>query len=75
MTILPLFTTKTTKALIHNLREIAYGDMARQASGWITEENRIASNTREIKPIKLDFAVPKKHRLAWFRRSIQYLPH
>ncbi len=75
MTVLPLLFTKSAQALIHSIREIAYDDMARQASDWIPEEARIETTVRESQPIKLDFSVPKKHRLAWIRRTIQHLPH
>jgi len=75
MTILPLMMTKAAKALFQSLRETTYDDMAHQASDWIPEEARIESTVHERQPIKLDFAVPKKNRLAWIRRSIQHLPH
>ena len=74
MTILPLMMTKSAKALFQSLRKTTYDDMAHQASDWIPEEARIESPVREKQPIKLDFAVPKKNRLAWIRRSIQHLP-
>ena len=70
MTILPLLITKASKHLLHAIREIAYDEMARQASGWIPEDARVERTTRSSKPIKLDFAVPKKHRLDWIRRTI-----
>ena len=75
MTLLPLLITNSLKNLLHALREIAYNDMARQASGWIPEDARIERTYRSSQPIKLDFAVPKKHRLDWIRRTIQHLPH
>lgn len=75
MTILPLLVSKAAKALFHRLRETAYNDMARQASDWIPEELRVESTLRKDPPIRLDFAVPKKHRLAWIRRTMQHLPH
>ena len=75
MMILPVLMTKTAKALYQNLRETAYEDMARQASDWNPEEARIDSKPRVSQPIKLDFSVPKKNRLAWIRRTIQQLPH
>jgi hypothetical protein len=75
MTILPPLMTKATKALFQSLRETTYADMAHQASDWIPEEARTESTVRENQPIKLDFAVPKKSRLAWIRRTIQHLPH
>ena len=74
MTILPLMMTKAAKALFQSLRKTTYDDMAHQASDWIPEEARIKSSVSEKQPIKLDFAVPKKNRLAWIRRSIQHLP-
>jgi len=70
MTILPLLITKASKHLLHVIREIAYDDMARQASGWIPEDARVERTVRNSRPIKLDFAVPKKHRLDWIRRTI-----
>lgn len=75
MTILPLLVSKAAKALYHSLREASYNDMARQASDWIPEEVRVASTVRKSQPIRLDFAVPKKHRLAWVSRKIQQLSH
>jgi hypothetical protein len=75
MTILPPLMTKATKALFQSLRETTYDDMAHQASDWIPEQARTESTVRESQPIKLDFAVPKKSRLAWIRRTIQHLPH
>ena len=75
MTILPLMMINAAKALLQCLRETTYGDMAHQASDWIPEEARTESTVRENQPIKLDFAVPKKSRLSWIRRTIQHLPH
>jgi hypothetical protein len=75
MIVLPLLITKTVRSLIRSVREMAYDDMARQASDWIPEEARIETTIRETQPIKLDFAVPKRNRLAWIRRTIQHLPH
>ena len=75
MTIRPLLMTNAAKALFQSLRETTYDDMAHQASDWIPEEARIETTVRESQPIKLDFAVPKKNRLAWIRRTIQHLPH
>ena len=75
MTILPLLMTKSAKALFQTLRETAYVDMARQASDWIPEEARVETTVRQIQPITLDFAIPKKHRLAWISRTIRHLPH
>ena len=75
MTILPLLITRAAKHVHHCLREITYDDMARQASGWIPEEARIEKSLRNSQPIKLDFAVPKKHRLAWIGRTMKHLPH
>ena len=75
MTVLPLLITKAAKTLSHSIREIAYADMARQASDWIPEEARIETTIRETQPIKLDFAVPKRNRLAWIRRTMHHLPH
>ena len=37
---------KTAKHLHHWVREIAYDDMARQASDWIPEGLRVESNPR-----------------------------
>lgn len=74
MTILPILISKTVKHIHHCVREIAYNDMARQASDWIPEEARIEKKVLEQLPIKLDFAVPKKNRLNWIRRTIQHLP-
>ena len=75
MTIRPPLMTNAAKALFQSLRETTYDDMAHQASDWIPEEARIETTVRESQPIKLDFAVPKKNRLAWIRRTIQHLPH
>ena len=75
MSALPLLITSATKHLLHFVREIAYDDMSRQASGWIPENARIVRNTSNNRPIKLDFAVPKKHRLNWIHRTIHQLPH
>jgi len=75
MTILPLIIVLAVKRVHHCLREIAYEDMARQASDWIPEQARIEKPVRNNQPIKLDFAVPKKHRLAWMSRTLKHLPH
>ena len=75
MTILPPLMTKAKKALFQSLRKTTYDDMAHQASDWSPKEARIEAVVRESQPIKLDFAVPKKSRLAWIRRTIQHLPH
>lgn len=70
MAVLPALMTEISKHFIHTLRDITYDDMARQASGWVPEEARIERAVRKHQPIKLDFAVPKKSRLAWVRRTI-----
>lgn len=75
MTILPLIITRAVQRAHHCLREIAYDDMAHQASDWIPEQVRIEKTVRNSQPIKLDFEVPKKHRLAWIQRTIHHLPH
>jgi hypothetical protein len=67
--------TKAAKRFFQSLRESAYDDMAHQASDWIPEELRVTSKVRKSQPLRLDFAVPKKHRLAWFSRKIQQLSH
>ena len=75
MTVLPLFLTTAATHMHHWLRKVAYDDMDRQASGWVQDEHRIAKNVVNQKPIKLDFGVPKRNRLAWIRRTIHHLPH
>ena len=75
MTVLPVFLTKATEQLYYLLREISYDDMARQASGWVPDEARTEKKVRNEQPIKLDFDIPKKHRLNWMHRSIHHLPH
>ena len=75
MTVLPFVLIRVAKFTHHWLREIAYEDMARQASGWIPDELRIERKSSCRTPIKLDFAIPRKHRLSWIRRTLQHLPH
>lgn len=75
MTILPIILTRTVQQLHHWLREIAYSDMARQASGWIPDSARVESTPRIRQPINLDFHIPKKHRLGWISRSMDQRPH
>jgi hypothetical protein len=75
MTVLPSILTSAVKHIHHWLREIAYDDMARQASGWVPDEARIEKTVYEKPPIKLDFAVPKNHRIGWIQRTIHHLPH
>jgi len=72
---LPAILNNTVKLAHHWIREIAYNDMARQASDWIPEELRVGKKTPRNKPIDLDFGIPKKHRLNWMRRNIHHLPH
>lgn len=74
MTIATAFITSAAKHAHLWLREIAYNDMACQASNWIPKETRAERQTRESQPIKLNFGVPKKHRLAWIQRTVQHLP-
>jgi len=66
---------RTAKHVHHWIREIAYDDMARQASDWIPEQLRVEKKTDTREPIELDFGIPKKHRLDWIRRTIHHLPH
>lgn len=75
MTVLPFILARTVKHVHHWLREIAYDDMARQASGWIPDEARVERTIHNAQPIKLDFEIPRKHRLAWIHRTIHHLPH
>jgi hypothetical protein len=70
MAALSALMTGISKHFIQTLRDITYNNMARQASDWAPEENRIERVVRKRQPIKLDFAVPKKSRLAWVRRTI-----
>jgi len=72
---LPAILNSTAKLIYHRLREVAYDDMARQASDWIPEELRVEKKTDIRKPIELDFNIPKKHRLSWIHRTIHHLPH
>ena len=71
---LPAILNSSAKRLYRRIREVAYNDMARQASNWIPENLRIETK-KSGNPINLDFDVPKKHRLDWIRRTIQHLPH
>jgi hypothetical protein len=75
MLALPAILNKAIRLVHHWLREVAYDDMARQASDWIPEELRVENKTDTRGPIELDFNVPKKHRLDWIRRTIHNLPH
>lgn len=75
MLTLPAILYNGAKQAHHWIRAIAYDDMAHQASDWIPEELRVENTPRRNEPIDLDFAVPKKHRLGWIRRTIQQLPH
>lgn len=75
MTVIPLFLTRFAKHAHHCLREMAYDDMARQASGWIPDNARIESTPRRHEPIKLDFDIPKSRRLSWISRTMNHLPH
>ena len=75
MTVFPAILIEAAKHLHHWLRAIAYDDMARQASGWVPDEARVAKQFQKEQPIKLDFDIPKKHRLNWSHRTIQQLPH
>ncbi len=75
MTAVPIILTSVTKHLYHWLHEIAHDDMARQASGWISDEARVEQLASCNRPIKLDFSVPKKHRLGWIHRVMHHLPH
>jgi len=75
MTALPIILTRTAKHAYLWLRETAYEDMARQAAGWVPDDARIELKACQKPPIKLDFAVPRKHRLDWIRRTLQHLPH
>ena len=75
MTILPALVTKATQHFIQSFREIIYDDLAHQASDWCPDEVRIEKILHKNQPIKLDFAIPKKHRLAWSHRTIQQRPY
>ncbi len=75
MTIAPALITSAARYAYHWLRESTYNDMARQASDWIPNEVKTEKQARDKQPIKLDFGIPKKHRLAWICRTIQQRPH
>jgi hypothetical protein len=75
MTVLIAILTEVAKHLRRWLRAVAYDDMARQASGWVPDEARIEKQAHNKQPIKLDFEIPKQHRLNWSHRTIQQLPH
>jgi len=66
--------TRKTKQLYRRLREMSYDGMARQVSGWILRETGLARKSGKQQPIKLDFNIPKKHRLNWIHRTIRHLP-
>lgn len=75
MTVGPALLIETAKHLHRWLRAIAYDDMARQASGWVPDTARVEKQVRRERPIKLDFDIPKKHRLNWMHRTVHQLPH
>jgi hypothetical protein len=68
------FLVSSTKRLYRRLREISYRGMARQASALSQREFRMVKKSGKKQPIKLDFNVPKKHRLNWIKRTINHLP-
>jgi hypothetical protein len=74
MIVLPAILIKTVKHTRHLVREIAFDDMARQASGWIPDDARIEKQTCSTPPIKLNFDIPRKNRLGWIRRTLHYYP-
>lgn len=74
MTVLPLLLI-VAKKIHYWVREVAYNDMSLQAASWIPNEARVASDVRNDQPIKLDFAVPRKHRLNWISRTMNRLPY
>jgi len=67
----------TVKQFAYWLRRSFYANMGHIANDWAPDA--IAAD--DIKPaarrkaIRLDFAVPKKHRLFWAHRRINHLPH
>lgn len=75
MSIMPAILVTVAKHIHHLVREVAFDDMARQASGWIPDEVRIESKVSNNPPIKLDFDIPRKHRLGWIHRAMHDLPH
>lgn len=74
MVTLPRLISSAAKHTFRHLRESTYDSMAHQASDWTPENNRSDKKSFN-QPIKIDFAVSKKHRLAWIRRTIQHLPN
>lgn len=75
MTVLPLITTSAMIRFHHWLRKVAYDNMSRQASGWVPNDMRIECTPSQEQPIRLDFEIPKKHRIAWIQRTLHRLPH
>lgn len=75
MTVLQALVAGATKRLQHLLRAPVYLDKTRQDADWTAGQEPSAQPRRQTKPIKLDFGVPKKHRLGWIQRTIRQLPH
>lgn len=75
MTAFPSLLTSAMKQARYWLRVMALDDMARMASGWIPDGMRITTAPDRRPPIKLDFAIPRKHRLGWIYRTVHHRPH
>jgi hypothetical protein len=74
MPVQPFILTRIVKRVHRWLRKTAYADMARQASDWVPDQARSERKVLTRGPIKLDFDIPKKHRLNWSHRTIPQLP-
>ncbi len=63
---------RTAKHLQLWLRDIAYDNMARQASDWTPDAVRAARQGHNHGPVEIAFQVQKKHRLAWLCRLMHH---
>jgi hypothetical protein len=74
MTVEPFILSRAVKQARRWLRKTAYADMARQVSGPVPDQTRVEKQGLTREPIKLDFKIPKKHRLNWRHRTVHQLP-
>jgi hypothetical protein len=70
----PIFLLKSITQLRRWLRGVVYKDMDCQARDWAPEGLLPDKKPQPLQSIKLDFAVPRKHRLNWVRRRVDQMP-
>ncbi len=75
MASLPILLHAATTRLHEVLRQHAYAEMHHIAGSWFPEGHTVRKPSMPQEALRIDFAVPREHRLIWASRRIGQLPY